>query len=55
MCTPSLSAQGVEPPTKFSKRGCLTGPYFLEGVAGKEGGEGGDLFEVGCNLYIKNN
>ena len=23
---------GVEPPTKFSKRGAFTGPQFLEGV-----------------------
>ena len=27
---------GVEPPTKFSKRGGLTGPQLWEGVAGKE-------------------
>ena len=27
----------VEPPTKFSKRVCLTGPQLLEGFAGKEG------------------
>ena len=29
----------VEPPTKFSKRGTLIGPPFLEGVAGKEEGD----------------
>ena len=29
----------VEPPTKFSKRGDLTGPPFVEGVAGKEEGD----------------
>ena len=36
---PPLSAGGVEPPTKFSKRGGggLTGPQLLEGVARKEG------------------
>ena len=37
---PSLSAgggEGAEPPTKFSKSGCLTGPQLLVGVAGKEG------------------
>ena len=37
---PALSADGgeeVEPPTKFSKKGGLTGPQFWEGVAGKEG------------------
>ena len=28
---------GVEPPTKFLKRGDLTGTQFLEGVAEKEG------------------
>ena len=43
---PSRSAEGegeVEPSTNFSKRGGgLTGSQFLEGVAGKEGG---DLFQ----------
>ena len=37
---PNLSAGGggVEPPTKFSKKGGgLTGSQFLEGVAEKEG------------------
>ena len=28
----------VEPPTKFSKRGDLTGPQLKTGVAGKEMG-----------------
>ena len=28
---------GVEPPTKFWKRGGLTGPQLWEGAAGKEG------------------
>ena len=28
--------RGVEPPTKFSKLGSLTGPQLLKGVAGKE-------------------
>ena len=37
MCTPPLSAGGVEPPTKSLKRGGLTGPQLWEGVAGKEG------------------
>ena len=43
--TPPLSAAGgrggggLEPPTKFSKRGGLTGLQLLEGVAGKEGGD----------------
>ena len=36
--------RGLEPPTKFSKRGVLTGPQLLEGVAGKEGG---DFFQRG--------
>ena len=36
---PSLSAEGFEPPTKFSKREGLNGPKLLEGVAGKEGGD----------------
>ena len=43
---------GVEPPTKFAKRGGLTGSQFLEGVAGKDGG---DLFHEGCSFYIKTN
>ena len=35
---PSLSAGGVEPPTKFSKReGGWQGLNFLREVAGKEG------------------
>ena len=39
--TPILSVEGggVEPPTKFSKRGDLTGLQLLEGVAGKEVGD----------------
>ena len=47
LCAPPLSVGGgvgwggvggVEPPTKFSKRGGgLRGPQLLEGVAGKEG------------------
>ena len=31
------SGVGVEPPSKFSERGVLTGPQLLEGVAVKEG------------------
>ena len=51
MCTPPpLSAGGVEPPTKFSKRGGLTGPQLLQGVAGK----GGDFFQGVYNSHIKN-
>ena len=38
VCTPLPLLQGrLEPPTKFSKRGGLTGSQFSEGVAGKEG------------------
>ena len=42
----NLSPGGIEPPTRFSKRGGLTGPPFLEGVAGKKGGlfSGGAIF-----------
>ena len=34
-----FEGEGVEPPTKFSKRGggSLKGSHFPEGVAGKEG------------------
>ena len=47
MCTP-LSAGGVEPPTKFSKRGGrLTG--LLEGGCWERGG---DFFQgEGCNFH----
>ena len=42
------SGGGVEPPTKFSKRGgSLTGPQLLEGVAEKEGG---DFFQGGVAI-----
>ena len=39
----------VEPPTKFSKRGGLTGPQHLEGFAGKEGG---DFYQGGGGVAI---
>ena len=42
---------GVEPPTKFSKTGGLTGPPLLVGVTGKEGS---DFFQGGCAFHIKN-
>ena len=45
-CTP-LSAGGrggVEPPTKFSKRGGFTGPQLLEGYCWERGDE---FFQVG--------
>ena len=50
-----LSARGgggSEPPTKFSKRGGLTGPQLLEGVGCWE--KGGDFFQGGCNFDINN-
>ena len=31
--------------------GGLTGPPVLEGITGKESG---DLFQEGCNFYLKN-
>ena len=45
MCTP-LSAGGVEPPTKLSKRGGLTGPQLLDGGVAER--EGGDFFQGGA-------
>ena len=48
---PFLLGRGVEPPTKFSKRGSFTGPQLLEGVAGKEGGV---TFFRGGGGYINN-
>ena len=46
LSTPPLSAGGVEPPTKFSKKVGLrlTGPQLLEG---------GNFFQEGCNCHIK--
>ena len=43
----------VEPPTEFPKRGGLTGPQLLEGIARKERG---DFFQGGggCNFHVKN-
>ena len=43
----------VEPPTKFSKRGSLTGPQFVEEGCWERGG---NLFQGGggCSFYIKN-
>ena len=51
VCTP-VSAGG-EPPTQFSKEGGLTGPQFLEEVAGKVGGD--FFFQGGYNFHIKMN
>ena len=36
---PLLSAGGVEPPTKFSKRGDVTGPQLLEVGCWERGGD----------------
>ena len=41
---PPLSAEGVEPPTKFSERGGLAGPQLLEGVTS---------FRGSGNFYVK--
>ena len=45
----SAGGGGVEPPTKFSKRGGLPGHQFLEGGCWEREG---DFFQGGCNLYI---
>ena len=50
VCTPPLSAGGIEPPTKFSEKGDLTGPQFLEGSCWEEGG---DFFQGGMQLSHK--
>ena len=53
VCTPPppLSAGGrVEPPTRFLKRGDLTGLQFLEEVAGNKGG---GLFLGGLQSFDK--
>ena len=44
-----LQGERVEPPTKFSKRGCFIEPQLLEDVAGKEGG---DLSQAGVAIFI---
>ena len=44
-----LQGEGVEPPTKFSKRGCFIEPQLLEEVAGKEGC---DLPQAGVAIFI---
>ena len=44
-----LQGEGLEPPTKFSKRGCFIEPQLLEEVAGKEGG---DLPQAGVAIFI---
>ena len=36
---PLSDGERVEPPTKFSKRGSLTGPQLLEGVCWERGGD----------------
>ena len=50
---PFCKGGGVELPTKFSKRGCLTGPQLLK----KEflGKRGVTFFRRGCNFHIKIN
>ena len=53
---PPLSAggggEGVEPPTKFSKREGLTGTQLLEEGCWERGG---NFFQGGCNFHIKIN
>ena len=52
VCIPPICWRGeVKLPTKFPKMGGLTGPPVLEGITGKESG---DLFQEGCNFYLKN-
>ena len=51
MGIPRLSAGGVEPPTKFSKRGSLTGPQLLERGCWERGG---DFFQEGLQFSDKN-
>ena len=50
VCTPPpLSAGGIEPPTKFSKRGGgLTGPQLLEGDCWERGED--DFFHGGLQF-----
>ena len=48
---PPFCKGGIEPPTKFSKRGELTEPQLLEGGCWERGD---DFFQGGCNFHIKN-
>ena len=49
----SAGGGGVEPPTKFSKKGGgLTGPQILDGGCWERGA---DFFQGGCNFRIKIN
>ena len=51
---PPAKKGGVEPPTRFSERGGLTGPQFLEGGCWERGG---DFFQGGgggCNFSTQN-
>ena len=41
-----------EPPTKFSKRRTRQTSIFRGGFLGKRR-EGGELFQGGCNFYVK--
>ena len=53
MCNPSprpfCRGRGGEPPTKFSKKGGLTGPQLLEGGCWEREGA---FFQGGCNFHI---
>ena len=49
--TPPFSAEGVEPPSEFSKRAGLDKTSTFREVAWKEGG---DFFQGGYNFHIKN-
>ena len=53
VCTPLFLLGGgeVETPIHFSKGRLDRTSIFIEGVAGKEGG---DFFRDNCNFYIKN-
>ena len=55
ICQTSLKrVSPVEPLTKFSKKGGLTGPQLLEGGCWESGG-GVTFFRRGCNFHIKTN
>ena len=51
MGTPLSAGGGIEPPTKFSKRGSLTGPQLLERGCWERGG---DFFQEGLQFSDKN-
>ena len=54
MCTPTISAGGIEPSTKSSKRWALQDLNVSKGAPGKERGEFFKWQGEVCGFHIKN-